>query len=211
MRGTYIVIEGADGTGKNTQVELLKSWLKEQGINVFEQEISEPAGTPFADAVRTVIKNGHLERDALANLLLFNAARRSIYLDVIAPALARGEWIVSARNYLSSLVVQGHAEGLDRDEILRRVSEDTAPDYLNPDLVIVLDITDETARAQRIRQRGELEKPDTFEMRAQEFQDAVLDGYREEAKRGNYPLIDAGQTIEEIQREIVDQLKRFLH
>lgn len=209
-RGRYIVIEGTDGTGKNTQVDLLKDWLRTQHVPVLEQDISEPAGTLFADAVRTVIKDGSLPRDALANLLLFNAARRSIYFELIAPAIERGDWVITARNYLSSLVYQGYAEGMNREEILKRVTADTAPEYMSPDLTIVLDIDSHAIRTARIGKRGQLEKPDTFEMREAAFQDKILAGYRAEARLLGYPLISAEGTKQEISATIIELVQPLL-
>lgn len=67
-RGKYIVIEGHDGTGKSTQVEMLRDYLINEH-SIESEEIHEPAGVPIADKIRGVLKNGGLDRDAITNLL----------------------------------------------------------------------------------------------------------------------------------------------
>lgn len=202
-RGKYIVIEGNDGTGKSTQVELLRGHLMEQGIDSVEYH--EPAGTPMADAIRTVIKNGSLERDGITNLLLFTAARHEIWNEA-KRKLGNGVWVICARNYFSTLAYQGYGEGLDLDLIAKTTADFTDDDYMNPDLAVVLSLDHET-RVKRIGQRGELESPDTFESRPDNFQDSVNEGYLAIAKERNLPVIDAGQTPEQIHVDILRYLK----
>ena len=72
--GKYIIIEGADGTGKSTQAERLVAYLNSQGIKTVLTQ--EPGGVPIAEELRTIIKNGTLERDSWTNVMLFTTARR---------------------------------------------------------------------------------------------------------------------------------------
>lgn len=197
--GKYIVIEGNDGTGKSTQVELLAAWLKaEKGIETITTH--EPAGVPVADAIRDVIKNGDLERDGETNLLLFTAARHEIWKK-IKPELEAGKWVISARNYVSTLVYQGYGEGIDLDKIHQTTREFTDEQYINPDFTFILTLSDDE-RERRINERGELDKKDTFESRDTHFQEKLNSGYKEVAEKYGFPTLDAAQTIEEIQLEI---------
>lgn len=202
MRGKYIVIEGHDGTGKSTQVEMLRDYLRRMHT-IESEDIHEPAGVPIADTLREVIKNGELERDATTNLLLFTAARREIYRQKIVPALDRGAWVLAARNWISTIAYQGYGEGLDPKEIERITQTFTAPEYMNPDIMIVLNLNDENERVKRIARRGELEKPDTFESRDQAFQASVKNGYLSVAKEHNFTVISADQTTQAIHKEII--------
>lgn len=207
--GHYIVIEGNDGTGKSTQVALLAEWLREQGREVVVVE--EPGSddldksTPVANELRRVIKNGELVRAPEINLALFSAARRELWQQKIQPSLERGAVVLSARNYLSTLVYQGRGEGLDEAEIMRMTEVFTSQRYLQPDVMVILTLS-HVKRAERIALRGELAHPDTFESRDQTFQDTVNAGYEAVAHAYGVPLLSADGDIETVQsavREVV--------
>ena len=207
--GRYIVIEGNDGTGKSTQVELLAAHFQRQGLTVCvveEPGSDEPEkSTPVADELRRVIKNGDLVRSPEINVVLFSAARRELWREKIKPALKRGEVVLSARNYISTLVYQGQAEGYDEAEILRLTKLFTDEKYLHPDVMIVLSLSHDK-RAKRIAMRGELKNPDTFESRGQDFQEKITDGYLKIAKKYDIPVISADGTIEEIHDMLVNKI-----
>lgn len=203
-RGKYIVIEGNDGTGKSTQVELLRKKLTEAGIESIE--FHEPQGSPIADEIRTIIKNGSLPRDGETNVLLFTAARHEIWKEARV-LLDQGVWVIAARNYFSTLAYQGYGEGIDLDLIRNTTAQFTDELYMNPDLGIVLTLTDKQERAKRISQRGELSRPDTFESRDEQFQNALEQGYLDIAKEYNLSLVSASQTKEAISDEIYTLVK----
>ena len=203
-RGKYIVIEGHDGTGKSTQVELLRDRLSKQGIASIE--FHEPQGTPIADAIRTVIKNGTLPRDGVTNLLLFTAARHEIWKQAQA-ALDRGVWAIAARNYYSTLAYQGYGEGLDLDLITSTTHQFTDKTYATPDLAVILALNNEQERSRRINERGTLQQPDTFEARDGEFQDAVKSGYVTIAHQYNLPVLSADQSTSAIADAIYALIK----
>ena len=201
-QGEYIVIEGNDGTGKSTQVKQLAEYLESvHGIESFIAE--EPAGTPIADEIRSLIKNGDLERTPETNLLLFTAARREIWQRA-SRELQLGRWVLSARNYVSTLAYQGAGEGVDETLITDITRQFVDEDYMNPDHTIILTLGDSSTRTARIDNRGALEKPDTFESKPSDFQDRVNSAYIEIATKNNYPLIDASQSVDDIQQEIRD-------
>lgn len=205
--GRYIVIEGNDGTGKSTQVELLADHFRDQNNDVVlveEPGSDEPSkSTPFANYLRTIIKNGELARDPEINLALFSAARHELWQAKIAPALGHGAVVLSARNYFSTLAYQGKGEGLDESMIIDATSLATNPRYMRPDDMLILTLDDETERAKRIASRGELETPDAFESRDQEFQTRVNRAYIELAEQYGITTINCGtKSREQIQSEI---------
>lgn len=194
-RGKYIVIEGHDGTGKSTQVELIRERLATRGISSIE--FHEPQGTPIADEIRSIIKNGTLARDGVTNLLLFTAARHEIW-NGAKKALDQGVWVIAARNYFSTVAYQGYGEGLDLDLIIDTTRQFTDDGYMRPDLAVILTLDDENERNNRIGKRGELDHPDTFESRSDKFQQSVRQGYVELAQRMSLPTISALQSPEAI-------------
>lgn len=208
--GKYIVIEGNDGTGKSTQVAKLANYFRERGrtVCVVEEPGSDDPekSTPIADELRKVIKNGDLARSAAVNVALFSAARRELWREKIQPALERREIVLSARNYISTLVYQGRGEGYDESEILRLTKLFTDERYLHPDIMIILSLSHDK-RAKRIAMRGELKNPDTFESRGQDFQEKVDDGYLEIAKDYDIPVVLADGNVEEVHDMLIDEIK----
>ena len=208
--GKYIVIEGNDGTGKSTQVAKLANYFRERGrtVCVVEEPGSDDPekSTPIADELRKVIKNGDLARSAAVNVALFSAARRELWREKIQPALERGEIVLSARNYISTLVYQGRGEGYDESEILRLTKLFTDERYLHPDIMIILSLSHDK-REERIAMRGELKNPDTFESRGQDFREKVDDGYLEIAKDYDIPVVLADGNVEEVHDMLIDEIK----
>lgn len=208
--GKYIVIEGNDGTGKSTQVAKLAEYFRARGqmVCVVEEPGSDDPekSTPIANELRNVIKNGDLTRSVAVNVALFSAARRELWREKIRPALDRGEIVLSARNYISTLVYQGQAEGYDEAEILRLTKLFTDEKYLHPDVMIILSLSHDK-RAKRIAMRGELKNPDTFESRGQDFQEKVDDGYLEIAKDYDIPVVLADGNVEEVHDMLIDEIK----
>lgn len=200
MQGKYVVIEGHDGTGKSTQVGIVRTRLKDQGIESIE--FHEPEGTPIADEIRTVIKNGDLPRDGMTNLLLFSAARHDIWFRQALPALASGKWVIASRNYFSTLAYQGYGEGLDLNTVVETTRIATDEQYMNPDISVILSMEDEEERKKRIQARGDLAAPDTFESRGDEFQLLVKDGYVQLAQSRDIPVISASQDIGKVAKDI---------
>lgn len=198
-RGKYIVIEGHDGTGKSTQVERLRARLAEAGIGSIE--FHEPEGVPIADEIRHVIKNGTLERDGKTNLLLFTAARHEIWKRA-QHALGSGTWVVSARNYFSTLAYQGYGEGLDPGLIITLTEQFTDGAYMSPDLAVILSLDDKEERERRIAARGTPKNPDTFESKGDAFQQRVKNGYMSIAKDKNLPVISTAQSPEAVTEQI---------
>jgi dTMP kinase len=205
-RGKYVVIEGHDGTGKSTQVELMREWLKSEH-DIDSIEFHEPAGSPIADEIRTILKNGSLERDGITNMLLFTAARHDIWETRAKSALKVGKWVIAARSYLSTMAYQGYGEGLDLN-LIEKISEISLDkNYLYPDYEFILDLDNENERFDRINKRGELENKDTFESKPDEFQERVRQGYLQIARERNIPIISANQSPSNINNEIQNYIK----
>lgn len=209
--GVYIVIEGNDGTGKSTQVDMLAAWLRERGreVVVVEEPGSddEAKTTPIANEYRRVLKDDQFKLDPEVNVLLFSAARRELWFHKIEPALRRGAVVLSSRSYVSTLVYQGYGEGVTEDAIINMTKRFTSERYMSPDFVVVLFANDQT-RQQRIAERGMTEAVDSFESRDDVFQQKINDGYQTVAKTHNIPLILAERSPADVHQHILQEISK---
>ena len=191
----FYSFDGIDGGGKSTQLKLFCDWLAERGEQVVT--CRDPGSTPLGEAVRELLLNRHdLEIHRRSEMLLYMAARAQLVEQVIRPALAEGKTVVSDRYLLANVVYQGHAGGLDVDELWRIGEVATAG--ISPDLTFLLDIDPQTA-TNRIRRA-----PDRMESQGDEFRRRLRDGFLAEAARqpDRIRRIDAGRSIDEVQAEI---------
>ncbi|PIJ51943.1 dTMP kinase [Erwinia sp. OLTSP20] len=156
MKSKFIVIEGLEGAGKTTARDALVAGLQQQGIRdiVFTRE---PGGTPLAEKLRELIKQG-VDGEVItdqAELLMLYAARVQLVENVIKPALARGSWVIGDRHDLSSQAYQGGGRGLDTT-LMTTLRQAVLGDF-TPDLTLYLDVLPETG-LQRARARGALDR-----------------------------------------------------
>ena len=192
-RGRFITLEGLDGAGKSTHLDWLVSRLREAGHVVVRTR--EPGGTPLGEKLRVLLLSEpmHLETEAL---LMF-AARREHIAQVIAPALARGEWVVCDRFTDASFAYQGGGRGLDRKKL--SALEGWVQGDLQPDLTLLFDVPTELARQRVLGMNREL---DRFEREQVEFFNRVRSEYlvRAESSGGRIRVIDATGSIDIIQK-----------
>jgi dTMP kinase len=209
-RGKYVVFEGGDGVGKSTTMHLVAGEIRDRfKVEVYTVEepgsIRDSAGNvlvPIADELRTIIKDKELARSAFTNVLLFNAARRENWLQVMKPALENGIWVLGARNWWSTIAYQGAGEGIDSGQIKEAVEMATSSEYATPDFGFILDL-DEIERSKRVAGRDNKQSGDTFESRPDEFQIAVREGYRAFAKENNIPIIPTDVPAEDVSKKIM--------
>lgn len=194
-KGRFITLEGIDGAGKSTQHAWLVDTLRARGHTVVATR--EPGGTPLGEKLRALLlaEPMHLETEAL---LMF-AARREHIAQVIAPALARGDWVVCDRFVDASFAYQGGGRGLAEAK-LQALKEWTLGDFA-PDLTLVFDAPVEVA-LQRLR--ANTPNPDRFEQEQADFFHRVRDAYLAIAARepGRVRVIDANQALAEVSKEL---------
>lgn len=137
MSGAFITFEGGEGCGKTTQIAMLARRLEAAGLAV--RVLREPGGTAVGEAVRSILLDpDHHGLDAMAELLLYEAARAQIVAEVIEPALLAGEIVICDRFFDSTTAYQGHARGLDLESVARLNT--LATSGLAPDRTILLDL-----------------------------------------------------------------------
>src|SRR6516165_7747074 len=115
MPPLFVSLDGIDGTGKSTQCRLLAYGLRGRGLTV--TMCVDPGGTPVGDAVRAIVLDDRREITPHCETLLFMASRAELVARVVRPALAAGGVVVSDRFLLANVVYQGHAGGLNPDEL----------------------------------------------------------------------------------------------
>ncbi|YCH32071.1 dTMP kinase [Erwinia sp. D4-22] len=206
MNAKFIVIEGLEGAGKTTARDCIVEQLREQGIGeiVFTRE---PGGTPLAEKLRDLIKQG-LEGEKItdkAELLMLYAARVQLVESVIKPALARGAWVVGDRHDLSSQAYQGGGRGID-PQLMQTLRDAVLGDF-RPDLTLYLDVSPEIG-LQRARARGEL---DRIEQESLNFFTRTRQRYQAlAASDASIKTIDASQPLEQVTLSLKATLQAWL-
>ena len=191
----FISFDGVDGVGKSTQTELFVAWLREQGHSVVT--CRDPGSTELGERLRSlVLKATDIKINAESEMLLYMAARAQLVSEVIQPALAAGQYVVSDRFLLANVVYQGHAGGLNPQSIWNVGKIATAG--RQPDLTIVLDMPLEKAVGRIGREL------DRMEAKGMEFLQRVREGFLSEAEDApeQIKVINADQQIDEVQAGI---------
>lgn len=204
QRGLFITFEGPDGSGKSTQIRLLKEWLEAKGHQCILTR--EPGGTIISEKIREIILDKeHKEMDPRAEALLYSAARAQHVAQVIAPALAAGTMVICDRFTDSSMAYQAYGRGLG-DGV--RVINEFATVGLGPDVTFLMRLAPSEGKS-RIQGRGEY---DRMELEKMEFHERVFEGYKllEKNEPERIIGIEASGTIEEIHKVIIDRMEELL-
>ena len=196
-RGLFITLEGGEGSGKSTQIQLLARALTAIGIETTVTR--EPGGAPGAEQIRTLLVNGDTGRwDPLSEALLHYAARREHLRHTILPALADGRWVLCDRFADSTMAYQGYGHGLGREVIT--ALHTAVVGALAPDLTLILDLPVEAGLARAASRGGE----DRYERMDKTFHQRLREGFLDIARHepGRCVIIDAGEAAERVQSAI---------
>lgn len=196
-------MEGPDGSGKTTQIDLLKKYLEHKGYDIVIAR--EPGGTTIGEAIREIILNpDYKEMGHMTELLLYASARAQLVNQVIKPALAEGKAVICDRFVESSAVYQGIGRGLGVDTVYE--VNNFALGDVKPKLTIFMDLDAEDG-IKRKKKQAEL---DRMEQEDLSFHKRVVEGYRQLAKL--YPErivpINATLPIDEIHSMIVKEVEQ---
>jgi dTMP kinase len=206
-RGTFISFEGIDGAGKSTHIERVAALFRQAGRVVVLTR--EPGGTALSEKLRELVL--HEPMDALTEALLMFAARREHLVQVIEPALARGDVVLCDRFTDATFAYQGGGRGFDWRVLaqLERMVQALPDNGLRqPDLTVWFDL-DPSIAAERL---ASARVPDKFESQPAEFFAAVRAGYarRQAEAPKRFARIDGAQARETVGADVVKVLTPWL-
>ncbi|MBR3365552.1 dTMP kinase [Candidatus Saccharibacteria bacterium] len=200
MVGKYIVIEGQDATGKDTQAKLLAEYLQQKGEKVtIYSESGTNSENEFVKAIAKLNYGSDQNLEPRTHALLYLINRYEQWKKIAEPALNRGETVITTRNWFSTLIYTGYASGVSRNLITKIHKEVMPENYFKPDRIVIFTISPE----EQVKRLGTQERAAEFwKSKGGEFQQKLNAGYLKVAKDFEVPTLDASGTIEEIQEEL---------
>jgi dTMP kinase len=199
MPGLFLTLEGVDGAGKSSHLDWLADWFRVRGRVV--KLTREPGGTPLGERLREIVLHQAMHPDTEA-LVMF-AARREHIENVIRPALAAGEVLISDRFSDASFAYQCGGRGLPETRL--EALEDWVHGDLQPDLTLLFDVPTEIAAARLADAR----EPDRFEREQSEFHARVRAAYlrRAAAHPQRIRIIDGSRSLEQVREQLAGILE----
>ena len=196
-KGKFITIDGVEGSGKSTQIDLICSYLQRKGIDVVRTR--EPGGTDLGEKIRSLLLDvANKEMHSDTELLLMFSSRNELIQNKIIPALNKGSWVVSDRFTDASFAYQGGGRMLDLNRISKL--ESWVLGEFQPNLTLFLDVSVDVGM-QRVEARA---AKDRIELEERAFFERVRSVFIDRSK--SYPerikLIDASGSISEIHNNI---------
>ena len=193
----FITLEGTEGVGKTSNMEFIKSMLKDKGIEFVETR--EPGGTPLGETLRAILLGEDFKgMSDDTELMLMFAARAEHVAQVIKPALDKGQWVLCDRFTDATYAYQGGGRQLD----IKRIEEleNWVLGELRPDLTILLDAPISVGR----ERAGKRSAPDRFEQERDGFFNRVRDTYlsRAKAEPQRMKVVDASGDLQSVEKQI---------
>jgi len=203
MRGLFITFEGTEGSGKTTQIIRLAGRLGELGCRA--RVLREPGTTPIGEEIRHTLKHSNANHSMTSEteLLLMNASRAQLVREIIRPALAAGEIILSDRFYDSTTAYQGYGRGLDLGFV--RAVIDFAVGDTRPDLTLFMQVPIEVSEERRLARQATLPGiRDRIEEADRKFFERVVQGFQviAAAEPQRVRTIDATADVDRISAQI---------
>ena len=192
-KGSFIVFEGPDGSGKTTVCDIVCQKLKDKGFDIVHTR--EPGGIDIAEQIRAVILDPkNTAMDSRTEALLYAASRRQHLIEKVLPAINDGKIVVCERFVYSSLAYQGKARGIGYEGV--KAINDFAIEGCKPDITIYLDVDEKTGQS-RINDRGNKDRLDAESIN---FHHLVNEGYKEIISlfKDNVKIVDATKDIDAV-------------
>ena len=205
--GLFITVEGVDGAGKSTAMEWLAEQISAQRTIV---RTREPGGTALGERLRELLL--HEKMDLETETLLMFAARREHIAQVILPALARGDVVISDRFTDATFAYQGGGRGVGFDKVL--ILENWVQGELQPDFTLLFDVPLDIARARIAARAAQThETLDKFENESFDFFRRTRAAYlkRAEAAPQRIAIIDSTQSLDDVKKQISQAIAQRAH
>ena len=196
MQAQFITLDGIDGAGKSTNLEVIRNWFAERHLPVYFTR--EPGGTPLGEALREILLNPATRAGLRTETLLMFAARQQHIEEIILPKLAAGIHVVSDRFTDATFAYQGGGRGVPFADI--ETLEKWVQGSLCPDLTLLLDVP----LAVSISRIEQTRDKDRFEQEQADFFTRVRDAYHARAAVApeRYALIDSNRELGEVKQSI---------
>lgn len=206
----YIVIEGQDGTGKDTQAKKLKEYFESQGKRVVAYAESGTASEDeFISEIAKLNYGSKQDIDHRTRVLLYIVNRYEQWRKLAEPALKNGDIVITTRNWFSTLIYEGYGGGVSKSLITRLHKLIMPEPYFHPDKIFLLTINEEEQQKRLGTQTDKKwdRKQEVWKSKGNEFQRKINAAYLKVAKEYDIKPVDASGTIE----EIFKNLKNFLN
>ena len=194
MTAKFITLEGMDGAGKSTHIASILDALKSRGVEVVSTR--EPGGTALGERLRELLLHEPMHPET-ETLLMF-AARREHIANVIAPALARGAYVLSDRFTDATYAYQCGAKGVLASKV--ELLEQWVQEGLQPDLTLLFDVPVEVS----IQRLSSARAPDKFERESADFFTRIRNAYLQRARENpaRFKVIDANRPLEQVAKSV---------
>lgn len=192
--GQFITLEGMDGAGKSTHIPNIVHQIKSYGKTVVCTR--EPGGTPLAEELREILLHQHMHAET-ETLLMF-AARREHIEQVIAPAITRGDWVISDRFTDATYAYQAGAKAVSVEKI--NLLEKWVQGDLQPDITLLFDVPVEVS----LKRLAQARAPDKFERESADFFEKLRNAYLTRAKQdaARFRIIDGSQSLGTVMEQV---------
>lgn len=203
----FVSFEGIDGSGKSTQLTLLRNWIEDRGIRSIT--VREPGATTLSESIRGILLSNKQTITPTAELLLFSAARAQLVEKVIIPALEKGEVVLCDRYVDSTTAYQGHGRMLDMEQV--RVCNRLATQGVLPTLTFFIDVAYDEAQ-QRMHFTPAHGEPDRMERSGREFFERVREGYHTIALQepNRFRIVDGMRDPDTIHTDILRIFEAYI-
>lgn len=198
----YIVIEGQDGTGKDTQAKLLADFFRKQGKTVIHYAESGTASeNPFIADIARLNYGSEQNIEERTRSLLYVINRYEQWKKLAEPTLKSGGVVITTRNWFSTLVYQGYGLKVSRKFIIKLHKLMMPEPYFHPDKIVIFTISDEES-ARRLIAQGKDRQAEVFKSKGENFQKTLKQAYLTVAKDYQVPTLSADPDIETVQKNL---------